>query len=61
MLQLATFTPRAIQVLDDLVAALLRTHWAPQQSMAGFQHELDDAVALLEEIHATDAAEETAA
>ena len=48
MSQPATFTPRAVQALDALVAALLRTHWAPDQSIAEFQHELDEAVDVLQ-------------
>ncbi len=41
---------RAVAALHVLVSALLGTHWSPQQSMAEFMHELDDAVALLEEL-----------
>jgi hypothetical protein len=39
----------AMQTLGSLVGALLRTHWAPQQSLAEFQHELDEAVEFLHE------------
>jgi len=43
------FDARATAALRALVRALQHTHWAPQQSIAEFQHELDEAVELLHE------------
>jgi hypothetical protein len=43
------FGTRAIAALRALVRGLQCTHWAPQQSIAEFQHELDEAVELLHE------------
>jgi hypothetical protein len=47
------FGTRANAALRALVGALQRTHWAPQQSIAEFQHELDEAVELLDEHEAS--------
>jgi hypothetical protein len=47
------FATRAMQALASLVRGLQRTHWAPQQSIAEFQHELDEAVELLHEHEAS--------
>ena len=43
---------RAVRALADLVAALTRTHWAADQSMSEFMHELDEAMELLGELEA---------
>lgn len=50
MVSSSEFGARAIAALHALVGALLAAHWSPQQSMAEFLDELDDAVALLEEL-----------